>query len=41
LAFQVARDSLGIDALLDPEDVVDMAKPDEKSMIAYLSQFFK
>ena len=41
LAFQVARDCLGIDALLDPEDVVDTAKPDEKSMIAYLSQFFK
>ena len=41
LAFQVARDSLGIDALLDPEDVVDTAKPDEKSIIAYLSQFFK
>lgn len=41
LAFQLARDELEIDALLDPEDVVDTAKPDEKSMIAYLSQFFK
>ncbi len=40
LAFQVARDQLGIDQLLDPEDVVDTAKPDEKSMVAYLSQFF-
>jgi hypothetical protein len=37
----VNRDQLGIDQLLDPEDVVDTVKPDEKSMIAYLSLFFQ
>lgn len=39
-AFRVASEQLGIDALLDVEDLVDSARPDEKSMIAYLSMFF-
>ncbi|CAK9033192.1 Alpha-actinin-4 (Non-muscle alpha-actinin 4) [Durusdinium trenchii] len=38
-AFAVADEQLGINRLLDPEDVV--AHPDEKSQVAYLSQFFK
>lgn len=38
-AFLVAEEKLNIARLLDPEDVV--AHPDEKSQVAYLSQFFK
>jgi len=38
-AFDVTEEKLGIARLLDPEDVV--AQPDEKSQVAYLSQFFK
>ena len=38
-AFKIAEGDLGISRLLDPEDVVEA--PDEKSMVAYLSQFFK
>jgi len=38
-AFGVAETSLNIARLLDAEDVVAM--PDEKSQVAYLSQFFK
>ncbi|GBG26612.1 Alpha-actinin-1 [Hondaea fermentalgiana] len=38
-AFSIAEDKLGIARLLDPEDVVE--HPDEKSQVAYLSQFFK
>lgn len=41
LAFSIAKDKLGIDQLLDVEDLVDSAKPDEKSVIAYLSLFFQ
>ena len=32
LAFSVAQDKLGIDRLLDVEDIVDNEKPDEKSL---------
>ena len=38
-AFGIAEEKLGISRLLDVEDVVE--SPDEKSMVAYLSQFFK
>ena len=41
LAFDVAKNSLDIDRLLDAEDVCGSAKPDEKSIIAYLSLFFQ
>mmetsp|Transcript_28530 Transcript_28530/g.45985 ORF Transcript_28530/g.45985 Transcript_28530/m.45985 type:complete len:787 (+) Transcript_28530:255-2615(+) len=38
-AFTISEEKLGITRLLDPEDVV--VQPDEKSQVAYLSQFFK
>mmetsp|Transcript_15850 Transcript_15850/g.19242 ORF Transcript_15850/g.19242 Transcript_15850/m.19242 type:complete len:834 (+) Transcript_15850:150-2651(+) len=38
-AFNIAEKDLGIARLLDAEDVVDV--PDEKSIVAYVSQFFK
>mmetsp|Transcript_3128 Transcript_3128/g.6308 ORF Transcript_3128/g.6308 Transcript_3128/m.6308 type:complete len:863 (+) Transcript_3128:40-2628(+) len=41
LAFDIAKNSLDIDRLLDAEDVCGSAKPDEKSIIAYLSLFFQ
>mmetsp|Transcript_4479 Transcript_4479/g.9828 ORF Transcript_4479/g.9828 Transcript_4479/m.9828 type:complete len:225 (+) Transcript_4479:45-719(+) len=37
-AFTISEEKLGITRLLDPEDVV--VQPDEKSQVAYLSQFF-
>lgn len=37
-AFNVAEDKLGIAKLLDAEDV-DVAKPDEKSIMTYVAQF--
>ncbi|KAH3846241.1 hypothetical protein DPMN_088540, partial [Dreissena polymorpha] len=39
-AFSTAEDHLGIARLLDPEDV-DVAKPDEKSVMTYVAQFLK
>jgi Ca2+-binding EF-hand superfamily protein len=41
LAFDVAKNELDIDRLLDAEDICGSEKPDEKSIIAYLSLFFK
>jgi len=40
LAFQVAEEKLGIARLLDVEDIVDVARPDERSIITYISEFF-
>ncbi len=37
-SFNVAETELGIAKLLDPEDV-DVAKPDEKSIMTYVAQF--
>ncbi|XP_072030747.1 nesprin-1-like [Amphiura filiformis] len=39
-AFDVAERELGIARLLDPHDV-DVDKPDERSIMTYVSQFFK
>ena len=41
MAFKVAEEELGITRLLDAEDVANVARPDEKSIVAYVSQFFK
>jgi len=39
LVFDVARDSLGIDPLLDVEDL-DVDRPDDKSVMTYVSEFY-
>jgi len=41
VAFKIAAEDFDIDALLDPEDLTDTDRPDEKVLIAYLSQWFK
>ncbi|KAJ1943128.1 alpha-actinin, partial [Linderina macrospora] len=40
LAFEVAEHYLGIPKLLDVEDVCDTSKPDERSIMTYVAQYF-
>ncbi|KAI9188028.1 alpha-actinin [Blastocladiella emersonii ATCC 22665] len=40
LAFDVAQTHLNIPKLLDVEDVVDLVKPDERSIMTYVAQYF-
>jgi len=40
LAFSIAHEKLGIARLLDIEDLTDVARPDERSVMTYVSEFF-
>lgn len=40
MAFDIASKEIGIPALLDVEDVCDVAKPDERSMMTYIAYWF-
>lgn len=40
LAFDVAEKEFGIPPLIDIEDIVDVPKPDERSVMTYISQFY-
>jgi len=40
MAFDIAHKEIGIPALLDVEDVCDVARPDEKSLMTYIAYWF-
>lgn len=40
LAFEIASKEIGIPDLLDVEDVCDVAKPDERSLMTYIAYWF-
>lgn len=40
MAFDIAAKEIGIPALLDVEDVCDVAKPDERSLMTYIAYWF-
>jgi len=40
LAFDIASKQIGIPDLLDVEDVADVAKPDERSLMTYIAYWF-
>lgn len=40
LAFEIANNEIGIPDLLDVEDVCDVAKPDERSLMTYIAYWF-
>jgi hypothetical protein len=40
LAFDIASQEIGIPDLLDVEDVCDVAKPDERSLMTYIAYWF-
>lgn len=40
LAFEIAANEIGIPDLLDVEDVCDVAKPDERSLMTYIAYWF-
>lgn len=40
LAFEIAQEHLGIPKLFGVEDLVDVIKPDERSVMTYVAQYF-
>lgn len=40
-AFKISEEHLEIPKLFDSEDIIDVIKPDEKSILTYLSQFYQ
>jgi hypothetical protein len=40
MAFDIAAKEIGIPDLLDVEDVCDVAKPDERSLMTYIAYWF-
>lgn len=40
LAFQLADEHIGISRLLEVQDVCDVSKPDERSVMTYIAQYF-
>lgn len=40
-AFAIAENKFEIARLLDPEDIIDAVVPDEKSIMTYISEFYK
>ncbi|KAF3930087.1 Alpha-actinin-2 [Dactylella cylindrospora] len=40
LAFKIATEEIGIPSLIDVEDVCDVAKPDERSIMTYIAYWF-
>ncbi|KAK5240057.1 alpha-actinin, partial [Cryomyces antarcticus] len=40
LAFDIASKAIGIPDLLDVEDVCDVAKPDDRSLMTYIAYWF-
>ncbi|KAI3338842.1 calponin homology domain-containing protein [Ustulina deusta] len=40
MAFDIAHKEIGIPALLDVEDVCDVTRPDEKSLMTYIAYWF-
>merc|ERR1711963_493696 len=41
LAFDVAKEHLDVARLLDAEDIVDMPRPDERSIMTYVAQLYQ
>jgi len=39
-AFEIAERELGIDRLIDIEDIVDVARPDEKAVMTQVAQYY-
>ncbi|KAF9948547.1 actinin alpha 2 [Mortierella alpina] len=40
LAFEVAVQKMNIPRLLDPEDLIDVESPDERSLMTYVSEYY-